>query len=120
MEFLESSHEGIYTNLGEGGAKLSGGQGRRIAIARALYYNPEILVFDEATSALDSQTENEIMKEIYNLANDKTLITITHRLNTIKGNESIYQIINGFITKVSYHKIQNINAKNQTRSNNNE
>ena len=65
---------GIYSMVGEFGSKLSGGQKQRIAIARALYKNPELLIFDEATSALDKSTENEILSLINNLKNHKTII----------------------------------------------
>jgi ATP-binding cassette subfamily C protein len=74
---------------------LSGGQKQRIAIARALYLDPEILVLDEATSALDSETEAKIMNEVYNLSSNKTLIIITHRLNTIQSFNYVYELKNG-------------------------
>jgi ABC-type multidrug transport system fused ATPase/permease subunit len=83
------------TLVGEGGVLLSGGQKQRIAIARALYANPEILVLDEATSALDDETEREIMKEIYSLSEDKTLIIIAHRLTTLTECETIYRLQDG-------------------------
>lgn len=82
-DFLQE-REGVHTLVGDGGIKLSGGQKQRIAIARALYSNPQILVLDEATSALDNDTEAKIMDEIYNVANDKTLLIIAHRLSTIE------------------------------------
>lgn len=82
-EFL-CEHDGIHTRVGEGGILLSGGQKQRIGIARAIYDDPEILVLDEATSALDSDTEAKIMDEIYGVAQDKTLLVIAHRLNTIE------------------------------------
>lgn len=82
-DFLEKN-EGIDTLVGDNGIKLSGGQKQRIAIARALYGNPEILVLDEATSALDNDTEAEIMDEIYDVAQGKTLLIIAHRLSTIQ------------------------------------
>lgn len=82
-DFL-NEHQGIQTHVGDGGIKLSGGQKQRIGIARAIYDNPEILVLDEATSALDNETEAEIMDEIYELSEDKTLLVIAHRLSTIE------------------------------------
>lgn len=94
LEFLETHQDGINTFVGEGGVKLSGGQKQRIAIARALYQEPEILVLDEATSALDEAIEKEIMDEIYNLSEDKTLIIIAHRLSTINRCEKIFKIEN--------------------------
>lgn len=81
--FLEE-YEGIHTCVGEGGILLSGGQKQRIGIARAIYDDPEILVLDEATSALDSATEARIMDEIYDVAKNKTLLVIAHRINTIE------------------------------------
>lgn len=97
LEFLEKEHNGIDTLAGDSGIKLSGGQRQRVAIARALYTDPEILVLDEATSALDTNTEADIMKEIYEISKGKTLIIIAHRLSTIKKCDKVYEIKNGFI-----------------------
>ena len=69
--------KGIDTGVGGTGGGLSGGQKQRIAIARALYNDPEILIFDEATSALDNQTQNEILKTIESLKKDKTIVMET-------------------------------------------
>lgn len=90
-EFLQEN-ESINTHVGDNGIKLSGGQKQRIAIARALYDDPEILVLDEATSALDSQTEENIMNEIYGIAKDKTLLIIAHRLSTIEKCERVVSL----------------------------
>ena len=92
LSFLEDFSAGIETQVGEGGIKLSGGQKQRIAIARALYSDPEVLVLDEATSALDTETEANIMDEIYQVGKDKTLIIIAHRLSTIERCSTIYKL----------------------------
>jgi len=101
-DFLEKHHRGLDTRVGDGGVKLSGGQKQRIAIARALYTDPEILVLDEATSALDTETEREIMEEIYRIGRDKTLMIIAHRLSTLKGCDRILEISHGEIKKKGY------------------
>jgi len=97
LDFLETHHEGIWSEVGENGVKLSGGQKQRIAIARALYNNPELLVLDEATSALDNETEKKIMEEIYKIGADKTLIIIAHRTSTLDKCDKIIELQNGKI-----------------------
>ena len=98
-EFLKKK-EGIETIVGDRGIMLSGGQKQRIAIARALYDDPEVLVLDEATSALDSETEEEIMKEIYDVSEDRTLIIVAHRLTTLKDCDRIFVINNGEVERI--------------------
>lgn len=91
-DFIRTLPDGISTIVGEQGIKFSGGQRQRIAIARALYYDPEILVLDEATSALDNETEKAVMESIESLQGKKTLIIIAHRLSTIYNCNKIYEI----------------------------
>ncbi|NOR54691.1 MAG: ATP-binding cassette domain-containing protein [Sulfurovum sp.] len=87
-EFVEEMG-GIETKLNEHGANLSGGQRQRIAIARALYVDPQIMIFDEATSALDSKSEQKIIAALEEISKDKITITIAHRLSTIKNADKI-------------------------------
>jgi ABC-type multidrug transport system fused ATPase/permease subunit len=94
-EFVENLPHGLETRLGERGVRLSGGQRQRIALARAFYHDKSILVMDEATSALDSNTEAEIIEEIYRLKGKRTIIVIAHRLNTLKYCDRIYELKNG-------------------------
>ena len=80
--------------VGEKGAKISGGERQRIAIARSLYINPEIIIFDEATSGLDLETENRVIDSIEKLPKDKTIIMVSHRSSTLKKCNKIYEIKN--------------------------
>ncbi len=94
-EFIRTLPQGLDTSIGERGIRVSGGQRQRIGIARALYYDPEVLILDEATSALDNDTEAAIMDSINNLHGRKTLIIIAHRLQTIEKCDMIYRVENG-------------------------
>ncbi|MEY8521430.1 ABC transporter ATP-binding protein [Lachnospiraceae bacterium 38-10] len=98
-DFVRKLPEKLNTEIGERGIRLSGGQRQRIGIARALYREPEILVFDEATSSLDNETEAAIMESINNLHGKKTLIIIAHRLSTIEECDEIYRVEEGKIVK---------------------
>ena len=82
--FIDSTTNKYFTEIGENGLKLSGGQRQRLGIARALYNRSQIIIFDEATSALDSKTESEVINALNNLNMDLTLIMVTHRLTSIK------------------------------------
>ena len=98
-EFIHSLPEGYNTKIGERGSKISGGQRQRIGIARALYNNPDIMIFDEATSALDSYTENNIIETINSLIGQKTIIIITHTTSILNKCNIIYEIKNGKINE---------------------
>ncbi|MCR5675161.1 MAG: ATP-binding cassette domain-containing protein [Lachnospiraceae bacterium] len=91
-DFVRELPEGLDTRIGDRGVRLSGGQRQRIGIARALYHDPEILVFDEATSALDGETEQALMDAINSFHGKKTMIIIAHRLNTIAKCDRIYEV----------------------------
>ena len=91
-EFIEGLPEGLDTTIGDRGVRISGGQRQRIGIARALYHDPEILVFDEATSALDNDTEKAVMDAVNSFHGKKTMVIIAHRLNTIAKCDVIYKV----------------------------
>ena len=95
--FVKSLDLGIETKVGERGTQISGGQLQRIGIARALYNNPEILIFDESTASLDTSTENGIMNSITKLKGDKTILMISHRFSSLKNCDKIYEIKEGKI-----------------------
>lgn len=100
-QFVEELPEGLDTTIGDRGVRISGGQRQRLGIARALYYNPEILVFDEATSALDGDTETAVMEAINSFHGKKTMVIIAHRLNTIEKCDVIYKVENGKIMETT-------------------
>jgi len=85
------------TPVGENGVRLSGGQRQRIAIARAMYRNPEVLIFDEATSALDTSTEELVMQAISLLGHRKTIVIVTHRKNTLGYCDRVYTLCDGIL-----------------------
>lgn len=98
-EFVEELPKGLDTRIGERGERLSGGQRQRIGIARALYYNPDVLVLDEATSALDNETEKAVMESIEKLQGSKTMIIIAHRLTTVQNCDNIYEVKDGKVIR---------------------
>lgn len=96
-EVIEQMAQGLDTNFGMGGISLSGGQKQRVGLARALYTEPEILIMDEATSALDAGTEFEVMNALDELSLHTTVITIAHRLSSIRKFPRIIYLENGSI-----------------------
>jgi ABC-type multidrug transport system fused ATPase/permease subunit len=98
--FVASLPDGLDTVIGERGVRLSGGQRQRIGLARALYHRPIVVVLDEATSALDSETESRVMETIAALRGSLTIISVSHRLSTLKHCDRIYFMRAGRIADV--------------------
>ena len=105
-DFIRELPTGLNTKMGEKGVRFSGGQKQRVGIARALYNDPDLIVFDEATSALDSKTESSIMKTIYSLKNNKTCVIVTHRHSTLHHCDKVYKMKNGRVVESgTYEKL---------------
>lgn len=108
--FIDDLPSGAKTIVGERGVRLSGGERQRIAIARALYRNPEVLIFDEATSALDNETEARLMETINAVSKDRTVIMIAHRLTTLKDCDFIVMMEGGAVRQITtYDNLQKSN-----------
>ncbi len=104
LDFIESLPLGFNTNIGENGVQLSGGQRQRLAIVRALYRNPEVLVLDEATSSLDSESEKSIKSIVNRLKEQgKTVILIAHRLGTVMNADEIFVLKEGRLMEQGTH-----------------
>ncbi len=98
-KFIKQLPEGIKTEIGERGLRISGGEKQRIVIARILFNNPNILIFDESTNALDVETENKIIDLIYKFKEEnKTIIFVSHRKSTLERCDLIYKLKNKNLT----------------------
>lgn len=103
-EMLESMPKGLDTIVGHHGIRLSGGQRQRLSIARMIIADPSVVIFDESTSALDVHTEAKLYATLTPLLKNKTVITIAHRLSTVKNADTIYVLENGKIVQQGTHK----------------
>ncbi len=102
---LNSMHDGLDTIVGRHGIRLSGGQRQRLSIARMIIADPEVVIFDESTSALDVHTEVKLYATLEPILKDKTVITIAHRLSTVKGADIIYVLDDGKIVQAGSHEV---------------
>ena len=100
-QLINSLPNKLNTELGENGVFLSGGQKQRIGIARALYKNPEIIIFDESTSSLDEITEDKFIKNVLDLKNSALIIFITHKKRLIKYFDNTYFLEDNSLKKIN-------------------
>ena len=103
-ETVENMPNGLETIVGKHGIRLSGGQRQRLSIARTLIANPAVVIFDESTSALDVHTEVKLFSQLEEFLKEKTVITIAHRLSTVKNADMIYVIDDGKVVQSGNHK----------------
>ena len=102
-DFVMSLKDGVNTNVGEGGSSLSGGQKQRLALARAILGNRDMIIFDEATSNIDIESEELIWESIYELAQNKTILVISHRLANVTQADTIYVMKKGSVVESGNH-----------------
>ncbi|KAA3612789.1 MAG: ABC transporter ATP-binding protein [Planctomycetota bacterium] len=103
-DFVDTLPQGLNTEVGDSGARLSGGQAQRVTIARALLKDAELLLLDEATSALDSESERKVQEALENLMQGRTSIVIAHRLSTIQAADRIFVLDQGRIVEQGRHE----------------
>ena len=108
-DFVNSLPEGVQTQVGDRGSRLSGGQRQRIGIARAMFTNPKLVVFDEATSSLDGETESSISKAVFALKGKITVITIAHRLSTVRFADQVIYMADGSVQAIgTFEEVRNL------------
>lgn len=101
--FIDKLPLGLNTKIGETGVNLSGGERQRVLIARAVYRNPQIIMFDEATSALDAATESRIMHNLQTFFRGRTAVIIAHRLSTVRNADTILYMEDGRVAEAGTH-----------------
>ena len=104
MGYVKSQYLGLNTHIGENGTKLSGGEQLKLAFARLFVSNPELIILDEASSALDVETEQRIMKNVHEQFGSKTIISIAHRLYTLKNCDQILVMDKGQLIEKGDHQ----------------
>ena len=107
-DMINNLKDGLNSLIGDGGLKLSTGQLQRLAIARMLYYEKELILLDEPTSSLDQKVEDEVMKVILSLKSKVTIIIAAHRLSTLEKCDIIYKLKNKTLKKI---KLEDIHSK---------
>ena len=98
-EVVDKLPKGLETQVGERGLMLSGGQRQRVGLARALYFDPEMLILDEGTSALDNETEAKFMRAVESLQGQITILLIAHRLSTVRNCNAIHVLVGGQVAE---------------------
>ena len=103
-DIVKNMSDGLDTIVGKHGIRLSGGQRQRLSIARMIIANPAVVIFDESTSALDVHTETKLFNDLKEFLKEKTVITIAHRLSTVKNADMIYVLEEGSLVQSGKHE----------------
>jgi ATP-binding cassette subfamily C protein len=113
-ESVQDMPNGLDTVVGKHGIRLSGGQRQRLSIARMIVSNAKVVIFDESTSALDVHTETKLFNSLKTILEEKTVITIAHRLSTVKNADKIFVLDNGKIVQSgTHHELEDVEGHYQ-------